>query len=719
MKKLRILFVSAAILILIFAIATVSYADGESEKYGITTLSEKEAYVYGKLAEGINKDEPDTNIKLESSMQISVEELYTAFTAFVHDHPECFWVTNGYTYSTLAGNVVTVKPTYTFDADELAEAREKLGEKIDEILGGMAAETVFDKALYLHDEVAKRVSYEEVGHHQTAYGALVDGKAVCAGYAAAYQLLLQKAGICAYTVTGFSNDPSSAIQIPHAWNLVWLDDSTCVYTDVTWDDQGDSLYRYYFNLSYDEIKTDHFENAELFDLPECEHSEEGFFDKNGGVIDDSTSPDLLASLFGEARDGARSVNVYYKGDSFDQYLADNVADLYTALGGGAGSYGYSFSYLGREYHLTITGNFPVTSYFVDITAPDEMYTEGKQNQAVECESEMESVIFYADGDHYFPESYSDFSVNGITVSRITYDAIRISGTPTADTVITLPSPTPKEKKPLTDASFYASGERSGLLANLSDEWLFSIDGGINWNHVTDSQMEITNVKAEYGIRVINPGTSVYLASDEQLINVEPVSNTVPFGVVKASGDGATDGKITGVDESMEYRREGESEWTPVSGTEISDLGVGVYHLRYRASGSALASEYVTVKVKAVCAHANVDTVPEKSADCLMDGCAEYKICLDCGDIVEGSDEPIKGDHSFGDWITVSEASFGKEGECYRECNVCGEREDRKIPPMSLSDTVKYIVNEYTTIVYAVAGVILLLILTKIIGKKKR
>ena len=65
-----------------------------------------------------------------------------------------------------------------------------------------------------------------------------------------------EAGITAWTVTGVSQKPGSSEQIPHAWNVVWLDADTCVYTDVTWDDQN-PVSHLYFGLTDAEIKKDH------------------------------------------------------------------------------------------------------------------------------------------------------------------------------------------------------------------------------------------------------------------------------------------------------------------------------------------------------------------------------------------------------------------------------------------------------------------------------
>lgn len=67
----------------------------------------------------------------------------------------------------------------------------------------------------------------------TAYGVLVEGDAVCQGYALAYKYLLNLLGISS-VVTGSSD-------MNHAWNLVYLD-GHWYHVDVTWDDPTPNAY---------------------------------------------------------------------------------------------------------------------------------------------------------------------------------------------------------------------------------------------------------------------------------------------------------------------------------------------------------------------------------------------------------------------------------------------------------------------------------------------
>lgn len=104
-----------------------------------------------------------------------------------------------------------------------------------------------EKALVLHDFLAANCEYGSHEESDTKYGALVDGKALCTGYAKAYEALLQKAGVPCTTV----------VNSTHEWNLVEID-GEWYHVDVTWDDArgAGQILHDYFLLSDDEIADD-------------------------------------------------------------------------------------------------------------------------------------------------------------------------------------------------------------------------------------------------------------------------------------------------------------------------------------------------------------------------------------------------------------------------------------------------------------------------------
>jgi hypothetical protein len=118
-----------------------------------------------------------------------------------------------------------------------------------------------EKELAIHEYVVKNTAYDFDNYinervtedSYTAYGTLINGKAVCQGYADTMKLLLNLAGIEAHVVVGYAKQP-------HAWNLVKID-GEYYHLDATWDDpvpdEGNNVRYSYFNVSDEEISKDH------------------------------------------------------------------------------------------------------------------------------------------------------------------------------------------------------------------------------------------------------------------------------------------------------------------------------------------------------------------------------------------------------------------------------------------------------------------------------
>lgn len=98
-----------------------------------------------------------------------------------------------------------------------------------------------EKIIALHDWLILNCTYDEENYYNdtipsvdyTAYGALVNGIAVCDGYTKAYDLLLREAGITTYRVVGEANGPKG--WEGHSWNIVKLN-GKYYHIDATWDD---------------------------------------------------------------------------------------------------------------------------------------------------------------------------------------------------------------------------------------------------------------------------------------------------------------------------------------------------------------------------------------------------------------------------------------------------------------------------------------------------
>lgn len=93
-------------------------------------------------------------------------------------------------------------------------------------------------ALAIHDYIALHTRYDYTftnSNMHNSYGALVNGIAVCQGYALAYIDLLREVGVESYFV--------SSSNLNHGWNAINTE-SGWYYSDVTWDDPRPNIGEY-------------------------------------------------------------------------------------------------------------------------------------------------------------------------------------------------------------------------------------------------------------------------------------------------------------------------------------------------------------------------------------------------------------------------------------------------------------------------------------------
>ncbi len=99
------------------------------------------------------------------------------------------------------------------------------------------------------------------------------------------------------------------------------------------------------------------------------------------------------------------------------------------------------------------------------------------------------------------------------------------------------------------------------------------------------------------IEIIKQGSEVVPNSNPQILPV-PARPKAPAGVmpVHESAKGAGDGKLTNLDERMEYRKAGSGEWTLADKAVITGLAPGSYEVRYIAEGQAFTSQTVVIRI---------------------------------------------------------------------------------------------------------------------------
>ena len=222
-------------------------------------LSENQQSVYRQIyANAQNLTE-----KFAPEKTVSASDVKTAFEAVIGDHPEMFWLETGYSSKYLTnGQCVEIDLKYNSTADDLESAKQRFDAAAQNLITGAASlDSNYEKEKYVHDALASAVTYDLTADmNQSAYSALVNGKSVCAGYARAYQYLLQQLGIPCYYCTGYSGGD-------HAWNIVKLEDGY-YNVDVTWDDAAAIRYDYFNKTDADFASTHVRQNLSVY-LPAC------------------------------------------------------------------------------------------------------------------------------------------------------------------------------------------------------------------------------------------------------------------------------------------------------------------------------------------------------------------------------------------------------------------------------------------------------------------
>ena len=233
-------------------------------------------------------------------------DIAIAFRALSFDSPDLFWLPNTYIIGNSQGlgdPAISVAfdysegdfvSGYTVSKEEKEQMTLALENRALEIAAAASQrESEYEKELYIHDLLCDTVTYFDDGEMcYTAYGAIINNKAVCEGYSRAFQLLCRKIGILCEPVYGSTEDGG------HMWNTVKIEGEWYL-TDVTWDDSEDRLSRYYFNLTSDKMKEDHTESptynavadidhesgeAYNFNIRSCNSDKNNFFVKENAVL---------------------------------------------------------------------------------------------------------------------------------------------------------------------------------------------------------------------------------------------------------------------------------------------------------------------------------------------------------------------------------------------------------------------------------------------------
>ncbi len=132
----------------------------------------------------------------------------------------------------------------------------------------------------LHDYLAENVYYPDLNTSDyvmsahDAYGALIEGRAVCQGYSDAVKLICDYYSIPCVCISGTANGGG------HMWNAIQMEDGKWYLMDLTWDDQDHKTYYDFFLVGTQstntyfggqKFSTEHINDADLA-LPNLQYA---------------------------------------------------------------------------------------------------------------------------------------------------------------------------------------------------------------------------------------------------------------------------------------------------------------------------------------------------------------------------------------------------------------------------------------------------------------
>ncbi len=308
------------------------------------TLTKTQEYYY-RIMLSMVRNLTEGFVKLGYGGNNFSSDIAVAYRALMNDYPEYYWMPDSYYISADDGvNSIAFKKNgiengYGFYAFELENNFEEFEDAIELLcIRADKGETVYEKQKILHDELCKRVTYSEESDDPTvysAYGALVNGRALCEGYARAFQLLCKRLNIENVLVSGTSKG------IGHLWNMVKTEYGWS-HVDVTWDDlRSDTIYTY-LNLTKQQILIDHdidadFKNAPSgiiaqghsfnFAIPEASIEKHDYFTTNNLVFGYDDTASMANAVCERYKQGFLSVQFAFVGEDDAEEFTKNYETL--------------------------------------------------------------------------------------------------------------------------------------------------------------------------------------------------------------------------------------------------------------------------------------------------------------------------------------------------------------------------------------------------------
>ena len=191
-----------------------------SEEDGDTELKKQ----YQSAIEALVYENPDIFYLDVTKMYINIEKITkitgTKYNVFINNGSDISYFADGF-----------------YSKEDVEEYETQIEQVKNRIVANLQGKSDYEKIKIVHDYLIDTTEYEsDLSQYNVydIYGALVNKRCVCEGYAKAFQYLMNELGIENTIVIGTGTNSKNQTE-KHAWNYVKLDGNWYA-VDVTWDD---------------------------------------------------------------------------------------------------------------------------------------------------------------------------------------------------------------------------------------------------------------------------------------------------------------------------------------------------------------------------------------------------------------------------------------------------------------------------------------------------
>ena len=496
------------------------------------------------------------------------------------------------------------------------EGETALSKKVVEIADKFRHLSDVDKVMAVHDYLIDHIEYSNPHIRSFAYGALIEGKAVCQGYAQSLAMILNNLNVECHTIVAMTKGSNPVL---HEWVRVKLD-GKWYYIDLTWDDTPwaeDKNYKY-FLINTDMISRDHETGYSLAGGPEVDGSKYLYYAYKKQGIFAETKDDIDKII----RDQINATNQSYTTVKIAVPASVPDYEIHGAIRRIAGSqatlkelndikntsgsfhhYGFNVGFIKAvpTSNAELTGIRPInaaggTTTGLELTFSGDIgeltpFNVKISNAHITDIKKTGAGIYELTFGELLSRNDTDLTVS---VSKRGYNISNSENTVHISVA--------KEQMP--EVGFEATGLTEGRLVSVEPGLKYSVGDGI-WHDITStSPVNVTTIY-KTPIAIVRKSTvDGRLDSEPQFIR--PINTREPMNLraVNCSTNN-NDGKILYLNRQMEYQKNGDSTWLASPGKEVTGLSSGEYKVRYKASGLNLASSEVTVTVNAGPANTDV------------------------------------------------------------------------------------------------------------------